>query len=85
MLSIRKLFKKTTETKCACCQNKLFEESECPYFAGCCFCSNPDISEVTKQRSLDEFCLGDFQRCARYRLKILGKEIPQNMHPWQGE
>jgi len=85
MISIRKLFEKTTEEQCACCDKKLFEETECPNFSGCCFCRNDDLSRATKKRMQEEFCLGDFKRCARYKMSQTGKSVPLNLSPYGEE
>lgn len=39
------------------------------------------ILESTKEAIIGLYCRGDFQRCARKKLKDLGQPVPENLMP----
>lgn len=64
---------------------KLFEQTECPYVSECCFCNRQKIADKEKEEIRNKFCFGNFTKCARYKLKQSGKEVPENLSPYGKE
>ncbi|ADB58121.1 hypothetical protein [Archaeoglobus profundus] len=53
---------------------------ECPYLQNCPFFNRLQLS-ATAEMLKERYCKGNFENCARYKLRKDGKPVPDNLWP----
>ena len=42
------------------------------------------FSEQDRNIMLNRYCFGNFEKCARYQMRMSGQEVEELMMPWDG-
>jgi hypothetical protein len=58
-------------------------DEKCQYLEGCPMFKY--FTRIAKKVYIDTYCQGDYERCARRKLRLAGEPVPANLLPHGGK